>query len=62
MPAAIPLEVTVHAVERYQQRVAPVEASQARAALSTRAIQTTGTFGASLVKLGTGHLIVIRSH
>jgi hypothetical protein len=58
----IVLEVTHHAVERYQQRVAPVDPAQARAALSTPALQTAADFGAKYVKLGTGHHAVIEAH
>lgn len=57
---AAPLHVTAHAILRYQQRVAAVSLEQARAALSTPAIRKAAEFGATCVRLGTGHRVVIR--
>lgn len=58
----IALEVTLHAVERYQQRVANVSDAEARAALSCRNFQLAADFGAPFVRLGTGHRVVIEQH
>lgn len=54
------LHVSNHAVLRYQQRVAPVSMEQARAALSSTAIQRAAEFGATYVRLGTGQRVVIQ--
>lgn len=53
------LTVSHHAIQRYQERVANVTEEQARAALSTRAIQIAAKFGARFVRLGTGHRVAI---
>ena len=54
------LHVTAHAILRYQERVAPVSLETARAALSTPAIRKAAEFGATYVRLGTGHRVVIQ--
>ena len=53
------LTISHHAIQRYQERVANVPEDQARAALSTRAIQIAAKFGARFVRLGTGHRVAI---
>ena len=53
------LTVSHHAIQRYQERVANVPEDQARAALSTRAIQIAARVGARFVRLGTGHRVAI---
>ena len=53
------LTVSHHAIQRYQERVANVPEDQARAALSTRAIQIAAKFGVRFVRLGTGHRVAI---
>lgn len=53
------LRVSSHAIERYQERIANVSDDEARAALSTRAIQLAASFGARFVRLATGHRVAI---
>ena len=53
------LHVTMHAIARYQERVANVTTEAARAALSTPAIEAAANFGARSVRLGTGHRVAI---
>ena len=56
------IHVTLHAIQRYQERVAPVSAAEAHKALSTPAIQIAAKFGAQFVRLPTGHRIVLNEH
>ena len=56
------LLVTDHAVERYQQRVRPCTADEARTALSTPAVHAAALFGATFVRLATGHRIAIKGY
>lgn len=53
------LHVTQHAIQRFQERVAPVTPEEARAALSSPTIHKAVEFGAIAVTLGTGQRIVI---
>ena len=53
------LRVSSHAIERYQERIANVSDDEARAALSSRAIQLAASFGARFVRLATGHRVAI---
>ncbi len=53
------LRVSSHAIERYQERIANVPEAEARAALSTKAIQLAASFGARFVRLATGHRVAI---
>lgn len=56
--------ITRHAVERYQERVEPVEEEQAEAALMSRAVRAAMVFAGStaqcFVRLATGQRIVVR--
>lgn len=56
------LLVTDHAVKRFQQRVRPCTAEEARKALSTPAVQAAALFGAQFVRLATGHRIALKGH
>ena len=53
--------VSEHAIMRFQERVANVSDTKARAALSSQAICKAIAFGARYVRLGTGHRIVIKN-
>lgn len=53
------VHVTQHAIQRFQERVAPVSPEEARAALSSPTIHKAVEFGAIAVTLGTGQRIVI---
>ncbi|AIT81617.1 hypothetical protein [Novosphingobium pentaromativorans] len=53
------IRITRHAVQRFQERVRPVTEDEARAALSTAAVEKAAEIGAPFVKLGTGQRIVI---
>ncbi len=57
MPA---MHVTLHAIQRYQERVANVSAEAAKAALSTPAFDCAEDFGAPVVILPTGHKAVCK--
>lgn len=57
--AGMTLHVSSHAIERYQERIANVSDDEARAALSSRAIQLAASFGARFVRLATGHRVAI---
>lgn len=52
--------ITDHACQRYAERVAPVTKAEARLALSCRGITAAIEFGAHIVKLGTGHRVILR--
>lgn len=54
------LIITDHACIRYIERVAPVTKAEARLALSCRGIIAAMKFGARIVKLGTGHRVILR--
>ena len=54
------MHVTFHAVQRYQERVENVTEDAARARLSCPAIVTAAKFGAPIVRLGSGHRVVIK--
>lgn len=57
------IHVTAHAIQRYQERVAPVSAAEAHKALSTRAIQASAEFvgnQTAYVRLPTGQRVVIK--
>ena len=56
------VEVTLHAVERYRERVADVTPAQARSAMSSRTVQLAADIGAPYVKLPTGHRLAIHQH
>lgn len=56
------LLITDHAVERFQQRVRPCTADEARTALSSPAVQAAALFGAQFVRLATGHRIALKGH
>lgn len=55
------LLISVHAVERYQQRVADLPEAAARAALDCPAARLAARIGAPFVKLPGGQRIVIRN-
>ena len=59
---AIELLISVHAVERYRQRVANLPEPQARAAIDCPAARLAAQIGAPFVKLPSGHCLVIRHH
>lgn len=59
--AGMTLHVSYHAIQRYQERIANVTDDEARAVLSTPAIQAAAKFGAMFVRLGTGHRIAIQN-
>lgn len=52
------LTVTAHAIERYQERVAPVSDDEARDRLSGPVFDLAGAIGACAVVLTTGHRAV----
>lgn len=56
------LHVTLHAIERFQERVARVGREQAKQALTSPAIILAAEFGAHYVRLGTGQHVVIIGH
>ena len=51
---------TCHAIDRYIERVEPVDRAQAEARLTSGRIEAAAKFGAHYVRLGTGHRIVIQ--
>lgn len=53
------IRITRHAVQRFQERVRPASDDEARAALSTAAVEKAVEIGAPFVKLSTGQRIVI---
>lgn len=55
----MPITVTRHAIERYQERVEPVSDDEAVARLSCPAIEKAAAFGARYVVLGCGNRAVI---
>ena len=56
------IHVTLHAIQRYQERVANVPAIEAVQALTSPAIQLAAQFGAQFVRLPTGHRVVLKDH
>lgn len=56
------VEITQHAVDRYRERIADIDPPAARAAMSTPAVQLAADFGASFVKIATGHRLVVKQH
>lgn len=54
------MHITAHAIQRYKERVALVDDAHVIAALSGPTFDIAVQFGASIVKLGTGHRAVIR--
>lgn len=54
------LHVSAHAISRYRERVRPCTEAEARLAMSSARIAAMIAFGARLVKLGTGHRLIIR--
>jgi hypothetical protein len=56
------VHVTHHAIERYQQRVAPVEPAEAYAAIvaAERGIEAAAAFGGHIVKLANGARLIVR--
>ena len=56
------IHVTLHAIQRYQERVSPVSAIEAHKALSTPTIQIAAEFGAQFVRLPTGHRVVLKEY
>lgn len=57
----IDLLISVHAVDRYRERVADLPEAQCRAAMNCRAAQAAAEFGAPFVRLPSGHRLVIRN-
>lgn len=53
------LIITPHAVSRYQERVRRVSDDDAIRALSTPFISAAAEFGATYVRLGSGHRVVL---
>jgi hypothetical protein len=53
------IHISYHAIVRYQQRVSPVSAEEARQRLSSKIIQTAIEFGARHVILPQGQRVVI---
>lgn len=55
------IHVTAHAVQRYQERIAPVSREEAMAAILShgRALETAARFGAPCVRCGDGMRIVL---
>lgn len=53
--------ISAHAIERYQQRVRPCSDDEAREAMSTPFIRAAVAFGAHLIRLGSGHRLIIRN-
>lgn len=51
--------ITNHAVERYQERVENVPRAEVKRRLTSRAVAAAVSFGAPVVKLATGHRVVI---
>lgn len=56
------LTISMHAIERYQERVANVPAEEVVARLNSPAIRLAASFGARFVRLGTGHRVAIVNH
>ena len=56
------VEITQHAVERYREHIADIDPASARAAMTTPAVKRAADIGASFVKLGTGHRLVVKQH
>lgn len=56
------VHITAHAIDRYIERVAPVERAEAhsRIAAAGRAIEFAAAFGGHTVRLGSGAKLVIR--
>lgn len=52
--------ISKHAIQRYQERVAPVTDDEAKARLSSKAIQLAATFGARCLRLGTGQRVILK--
>lgn len=56
---ARPLIVSLHAIQRFQERVASVSDGEAVAALSGRAFKAVNDFGCGAVILPSGHRAII---
>lgn len=57
------IHVTGHAIMRYQERISPRSTEdEVRARLSGKVFQMAALFGAGVVKLGSGHRVVIRNN
>ncbi len=52
--------ITNHAIQRFQERVKNLPPEEVCAILSGRAFQAAAQIGATFVRLGTGHRVVIR--
>lgn len=53
------VHVSGHAIERYQERIANLPDDEVRAALSSPAIEAAARFGASFVRLASGHRVAL---
>lgn len=53
------MNISSHAISRYQERVADIPEADVIAAIYTPAVRTAMAIGACFVKLGSGHRIVI---
>lgn len=56
------LHVSIHAIERYQERIDNCSEDEARAALSTEAIKAAADFGCRFVRLASGHRVALKDH
>lgn len=56
------IRVTRHACERFVERVAPCSFAEAKASIlsHSKALETAVAFGAEVVKLGTGHRLILQ--
>lgn len=54
-----PLQITTHAIHRYQERIANLTAEQVQAALDIPAVRCALRIGAPFVRLASGHRIVL---
>ena len=54
------IEATIHAVDRYIERVAPVSREEAARVLTSRRMEAAALFGAQYVRLGGGQRAVLK--
>ena len=59
MPAPEALRITRHALDRYAERVAPLDEATIRRRLSCPAIRAAIAFGAPYVRLASGHRVAL---
>ncbi|WP_179504360.1 MULTISPECIES: hypothetical protein [unclassified Sphingomonas] len=56
------IHVTIHAIQRYQERVCNLPDGEVVALLSSAAIELAADFGAPCVRLPTGHRVMLNGN